>query len=177
LILAALALVASADGTVRLPVPKGARVERVLPGRPLMGKGWRLMWDGRPAGPGEPLLRVTLPARGTPGLVDEIVQVGRSRAPAAVRTCLSAGLAGPDARPLGRRRLAGRSWTAVADGDAGMSQQVTATDYRAVFGGACWAVTRISYAVRARDPAPGLPAQAAAARAMDRALAGLVIRG
>jgi hypothetical protein len=174
---AALALAASADGSVRLPAPKGARVERVLAGRPLMGEGWRLMWDGRPAGPGEPLLRVTLNARGRPGVVDEIVQVGRSRAPSVVRTCLSAGLSGPNVRPLGRRRLAGRLWTAVADSDAGMSQQVTATDYRAVIGGACWAVSRISYAVRARDAGPGLPTQADAARVMDRALAALRIRG
>jgi hypothetical protein len=173
MLLAIAAVAASADGSVRLPRPAGATVERTLPGRPLMAEGWRLMWDGRPAGAGEPLIRVTLRSRSDPGVVDEIVQVGRSRAPSAVRTCLNAGLGGGTKLPA--RRFAGHRWAAVRHADAGMSQEVTATDYRAVIGGSCWAVARVRYAVRAREPAPGLPAAATASAAMDRALAGLQI--
>jgi chitinase len=74
------------------------------------------------------------------------------------------------------RTIGGRRWTAWHNGDAGMSQQIDATDLRTVWRDRCYAVARISYAVKAMETPPGLPAQAQAAAAMDRALASLRLR-
>ena len=71
---------------------------------------------------------------------------------------------------------AGRPVSAAAwsNGDAGMSQQVSAIDLRTVVNGACYAVERFSYAEAAgnRDPSATLP-QAEGAALLDHALASL----
>lgn len=169
---------ASAVGTVRLTVPPGAQVSRDLNGRALMTQGWRLDWMGKPVGIGTALVRLSITARPTtgPGQVDEMVQVGASRDADAVRDCLFYGLAKPGDQSTDKRRVGGVGWTVYHHRDAGMSQQIEAQDLRAVVDGTCWAVARISYAIKAAEPLPATaPPQAKAAAAMDAALASLKV--
>lgn len=157
--------------------PAGAAVSRTLTGRSLMASGWRLMWDGATPGRGDDVVRFTIrtrPADG-PGVVDEMVQIGVGGAGSA-RDCLVRGLRGGGGRALPDRTIAGRRWTAWANGDAGMSQQVRAIDLRTVHCGRCYAVARISYAVTAMATPRGLPPQGRGAAAMDRALASIRLR-
>ena len=172
--LLAAAVFASPADHVRIDRPAGAEVSRDLGGRPLMTGGWRLVWSGMPVGPGRGVVRFTIraaPADGV-GTVEEMLQIGVGGAGTA-RDCASYGIASGDERRLPDRVINGRRWTAWANGDAGMSQQVSATELRAVHRGRCYAVERIRYAAKAGDAVPGLPPQARAAAAMDRALASL----
>ncbi|MBJ6122637.1 hypothetical protein [Sphingomonas mollis] len=176
LMLAAAPFTSAADH-LRIERPAGAQVSRTLDGRSLMAAGWRLMWDGKPAGPGNDVVRFTIRARPTDGVgvVDEMLQIGIGK-PGSARDCLTRGLRGGSARKLPDRLIDGRRWTAWSNGDAGMSQQITATDLRTVYRNRCYAVARIGYAVKAMDTPRGLPAQAMAAAAMDRALATLRLK-
>ena len=45
--------------------------------------------------------------------------------------------------------LGGHRWTVYTNGDAGMSQQVNATNLRTVVDGTCYAIDRVTYAVKA----------------------------
>jgi hypothetical protein len=157
--------------------PAGATLSRRLTGRSLMAAGWRLSWDGSAAGPGTEVARFTRRARPADGVgtVDEMVQIGVG-GPGSARDCLTRGLNGDDARRLPDRTINGRRWAVWTNGDAGMSQQITATDLRTVWRVRCYAVARISYAAKATDTPPGLPPQAQAATVMDRALASLRLR-
>lgn len=173
LAMAAAAAFADPASGVRLERPRWATVSRTLDGRSLMTGGWRLMWDGAAAGPGDGVVRLTIdarPARG-PGVVSEMLQVGYGGGTRAVATCFSQGLG--DGTRLPDRVIGGRRWAAWRHGDAGMSQQIDAIDLRTVYAGRCYAAARISYAVRAADAPRGLPAQTYAAAALDRALASL----
>ena len=68
--------------------------------------------------------------------------------------------------------LGGHRWTVYASGDAGMSQQVSATNLRSVINGACYAIDRVTYAVKAAPPAGrNAPTQVVAAARMDAILA------
>lgn len=176
LILAA-ATFASGAGHLRLDRPTGAQMSRTLDGRSLMAAGWRLMWDGKPAGPGDDIVRFTIRARPTDGVgvIDEMLQIGVGQ-PGSARDCLTRGLRGGSARKLPDRLINGRRWTAWSNGDAGMSQQITATDLRSVYRNRCYAVARIGYAVKAMDTPRSLPAQTWAAAAMDRTLTTLQLR-
>lgn len=164
----------SADRTVRLNYPAGVVPSRDFAGRPMMSGGWRLMWDGKPAGRGQGVARFSVDARPTDGVgrVTEMVQVGMSRSRAVVATCGTAGLKGAITRRLPNRMLGGHRWTVWRGGDAGMSQQSDATDWRTVVNGACYAIDRVTYRVRAADPLPRTaPSQASAAARMDAILA------
>lgn len=163
----------SPDRSVRLRYPAGLTPSRDFGGRPIMSGGWRLMWDGSPPGRGQGVARFQVTARPGDGVgqVTEMMQVGRSRAPEVVATCGTAGQRGPNARRLPNRMLNGHRWTVWRNGDAGMSQQVSATDWRTVVNGACYAIDRVTYTVKAADPLPGTaPAQKAAAARMDAVL-------
>ncbi len=177
MILPMLAAFTSASHHLTIDPPAGATLSRTLAGRSLMAAGWRLMWDGSAAGPGDAVARFTIRARPADGVgtVDEMVQIGVGGAGSA-RDCLTRGLHGGDARRLPDRRINGRRWAVWANGDAGMSQQIAATDLRTVWRGRCYAVARLRYAVKATDAPPGLPPQPHAAAAMDRALASLRLR-
>jgi len=177
MILTMLAAFVSTPQHLTIELPAGATRSRRLTGRSLMAAGWRLSWDGSAAGPGNDVARFTLRARPADGVgtVDEIVQIGVG-GPGSARDCLTHGLNGGDAKRLPDRTINGRRWAAWANSDAGMSQQITATDLRTVWRRRCYAVARISYAVKATDTPPGLPPQAQAAAAMDRALASLRLR-
>ena len=177
MILTMLAAFVAAPYHLTIDRPAGATASRSLTGRSLMASGWRLMWDGRPAGPGDDVVRFTIRARPADGIgvVDEMVQVGVGGAGSA-RDCLTRGLRGGSGRALPDRMIGGRRWSVWRNGDAGMSQQISATDLRTVYRGRCYAVARIGYAVKAMDTPRGLPSQARAAATMDRALASIRLR-
>jgi hypothetical protein len=174
MIAAMLAAFVSVPHHLTIDRPAGATMTRTLAGRALMTSGWRLMWDGAAAGPGNDIVRFTIRTRPTDGIgvVDEMVQAGVG-GPGSARDCLTWGLRGGDGKPLTDRIIAGRRWKAWANADAGMSQQVQAIDLRTVHRNRCYAVTRISYAVKAMAAAPGLPPRSQGAAAIDRAVASL----
>lgn len=168
----------SENGTVALLRPASAAPTfSDAPFGALTTGGWRLIWDGSAPSPGKLLLRLALPARGPAGgQVTEVLQIGVGTGGAVKRTCLRFGLDGGSGRALPDRAIGGVRFTARANGDAGMSQRISATDYRAVLAGRCYAVERFSYAI-----APGVASpttrrsQADAAAALDAALASLRI--
>jgi hypothetical protein len=161
-------------GLVRLRYPADLTPSGDFGGRALMTAGWRLSWDGTPVGPGKGVVRLSIAARPADGIgqATEMVQIGVSRAPAVVARCGTDGAIGPDGRRLPNRMLGGHRWTVYRNGDAGMSQQIVATDLRTVVDGACYAIDRVTYMVRAADaPPPGTPTQAQAAARIDAILA------
>ncbi len=163
-----------AGGRVRLSHPASLSPTRTFSGRALMTGGWRLMWDGKPTGRGVGVARfwqIAKPRDGV-GQVMEMVQIGFSRDAGVVARCGTAGAKGANGRRLPDRMLGGHRWTAYSNGDAGMSQSIAATDLRTVVEGACYAVSRVTYRVKAASaPARTAPTQAVAAANMDAILA------
>lgn len=162
------------DGGVRLTYPASLTPGHAFPGGSLMAGGWRLMWDGTPPGAGQGVVRFQLLARPREGIgqVTESVQIGRSRDRRVVATCGTAGTKGPDATRLLNRMLGGHRWTVWTNGDAGMSQAVSATDWRTVVGGTCYAIDRVRYSVKAATPLPRTaPSEATATARIDAILA------
>ncbi|MEG8048914.1 hypothetical protein QP178_03055 [Sphingomonas aurantiaca] len=143
-----------AGGNVRLSHASSLTPTRNFAGRPLMNRGWRQMWDGAPIGRGVGIVRFWELAKPTDGQgqVTELLQVGFSRSAAVVATCGTAGMVSGNVRRLPNRMLGGHRWTVYASGDAGMSQQVSATNLRSVINGACYAIDRVTYAVKAAPP-------------------------
>ena len=171
---------AGAGGLVRLTYLAPLRPTRDFSGKSLMSAGWRLSWDGSPVGPGTGVVRFSQDARPASGegIVTELLQIGMSRDAAVVAHCGTTGAIGGSGRRLANRMLGGHRWTVHANGDAGMSQQITAIDLRTVVNGACYAIDRVSYAVRAAQPLPAsVPTQAAAAARMDAVLASVRVGG
>ena len=167
-----------AGGLVRLRYPVTLTPSHDFTGRSLMSGGWRLMWDGTPLGPGAGVVGFAQLARplGGGGQVTELLRIGTSRDAGVVARCGTAGVQGPNTHRLGDRMLGGHRWTLWTNADAGMSQQVTATDWRTVVDGACYAIDRVSYAVRAAGAPPGgTPTQAQAAARIDAILASVVV--
>ena len=167
-----------AAGLVRLTYPATLTPSHDFHGMSLMSAGWRPSWDGSPTGPGTGVVRFSEQARPTEGegLVDEMVQVGLSRDPGVVAQCGTTGTQGGSTRRLPNRMLGGHRWTVWGNGDAGMSQQIDATDLRTVVDGVCYAVERVTYRVAAADPLPAsAPTQAAAAARMDAILASVQV--
>ena len=168
---------ASPDGRVHLLRP--AIAPPTTSDRPLgamMSSGWRMIWDGSATTPGRMVVRLTLKVAPQPPekTAREVLQVGISRSAKDVRSCLAYGLQGGSARRMPDRLINGRRYVVWTNGDAGMSQQVSATDLRAVVDGACYAVDRFSYAESASDGDPSVTLrQAQAAAALDRSLASL----
>lgn len=167
----------SPDGRVRLLRPSAATPSRSdAPLGALASPGWRLLWNGASPTPGRLVVRLTLPIAPAPPLrtAREGLQVGVSRAPEAVRTCLTYGLEGAPGRRLPDRTINGRRYAAWTHADAGMSQSVTATDLRTVAGGACWAVARFRYGESASERDPSVTLAPARGQAeMNAALASL----
>jgi hypothetical protein len=146
---------ASADGEVHLlrPILAAPTRDRAPLGS-LMSPGWRLIWDGSTVGTGEMVVRLVLkvrPAAGQPGTASEVLQIGRSRDPRVVRTCLTFGLRSGAGRRLPDRTINGRRYAAWENNDAGMSQSIAALDLRAVVNGACYAIARFRYGETASD--------------------------
>ena len=167
-----------AGGLVRLDYPAMLTPTKDFGGRSLMTAGWRLSWDGVPVGPGTGVVRFSQDARPTsgPGLVSESIQIGLSRDPGVVAACGTTGALGDGGQRLPNRMLGGHRWTAYRNVDAGMSQNIVATDLRTVVDGVCYAIDRVTYGVSAADPLPtSAPTQAAAAARMDAILASMKV--
>ena len=167
-------------GMVRLSHPSSLMPTRNFAGRALLNSGWRQMWDGTPVGRGVGIVRFWQVAKPTAGQgqVTEMIQVGFSRSAGVVAKCGPEGLVSGHARRLPNRMLGGHRWTVYTNGDAGMSQQVNATNFRSVINGACYAIDRITYAVKAAAPAGrNAPPQAVAAARMDEILATIKVGG
>ena len=169
----------SGDGQVSLLRPAAAPpTASEEPLSTLMYPGWRLIWDGAHPTPGRVvvrlMLKVTPPAPAK--TATEVLQVGVSRDPAAVRSCLRYGLAGGSGGRKPDRVINGVRFVAWANGDAGMSQGIGGTDLRAVVGGACYAVERFAVSESASDgdPSVTLP-EAQGAAELDATLASLHI--
>ena len=162
----------SKDGDVQLQQPPGAQRSMEFQGRALMQSGWRMIWDGKQVGEGQGIVRLTLPARAADGsALSEVLQLGASRDPEVVATCLHYGLQAGNGMRLSPATINGHAWTVYSGSDAGMSQSIKATNYRLVFEQTCYAMDRISYAVRAAKAAEDALTEAEAARLMDAALA------
>lgn len=167
---------AGAGGLVRLSYPLSLHPTQDFSGKSLMTGGWRLSWDGAPVGPGTGVVRFAQDARPRDGqgTVTELVQVGLSRDAGVIAHCGTTGALGSSGRRLPNRMLGGHRWTVYRNGDAGMSQQIVATDLRTVVDGTCYAVDRVSYAVTAAQPLPaGAPTQDSAAARMDAILSSI----
>ncbi|WP_380783051.1 hypothetical protein [Sphingomonas sp. R86520] len=163
-----------AGGLVRLSHSSSVTPTRNFAGRALMNSGWRQMWDGRPIGRGVGIVRFWQVAKPTDGQgqVTEMIQMGFSRSAAVVAKCGTDGMVSGNGRRLPDRMLGGHRWTVYTNGDAGMSQQVSATNLRSVINGACYTIDRVTYAVKAGPPPPRNAAtQAVAAGQMDAILA------
>jgi len=167
-----------AGGNVRLSYASSLTPTRNFAGRPLMNRGWRQMWDGAPIGRGVGIVRFWELAKPTDGQgqVTEMIQVGFSRSATVIATCGTAGTRSGSGRRLPDRMLGGHRWTVYANGDAGMSQAIRATNFRTVVHGACYAIDRVTYsAAAAPPPRRNAPPQAVAAARMDAILATIKI--
>jgi hypothetical protein len=143
-----------------------------------MSSGWRLVWDGAAATPGQVIVRLSLrvAAAAPETKSSEYLQIGVGRSRAAVRTCVAYGLHGGSGKRLADRIINGRRFAVWENGDAGMSQQISGLDLRTVVGGACYAVERFRYSDSASDPDPSVTlSQARASADLDAALASLQI--
>ena len=138
---------ASSDGRIHLLRPAAA-----LPTtsdaafNTLEAPGWRLDWSAQGATPGRLIIRLALKVRPAPPerTATEVFQVGVSRDPATVRSCLTYGLDSGSGRRQPDRLINGIRYAVWSNGDAGMSQQINAIDLRTVVSGACYAVERFS---------------------------------
>jgi len=168
----------SRDGRITLRYPAAVQPALDFGGRALLSGGWRVMWDGKPAGPGVGLVSFTQRARPSDGRgqASEMVRFGGSRDRHVIASCLSAGFDPALAHKLPDRTINGRSWTAWRGSDAGMNQGVEIVSLRTRANGACYALDRISYVVRAAEAPPaGTPNQKTAAATMDAIVATLRI--
>ncbi len=169
----------SPDGRVSLLRP--AIAQPTTSGEPLstlMSPGWRLIWGGAHPTPGRMIVRLTLkvapeaPAK----TATEVFQVGASRDPAVVKSCLRYGLDSGSGERKPARVINGVRYSVWSNGDAGMSQSIGGTDLRAVVAGACYAVERftVSESASGGDPSVTL-SEARGAAELDATLASLQI--
>jgi len=168
---------AAADGVLTLSYPTGWTPGDDFDGRALMRGGWRANFDGSPDVPGRGLVsfsRTVDPSDGV-GQAVEMLRIGASDDPGARADCATGGLDPAFGARLPDRMIGGRVWHAMQQGDAGMSQAVATTALRTLHRGTCYAVDRISYAIKARDADPTLPAQAAVAAQIDAIVASIAL--
>ncbi len=174
----------SSDGQVSLLQPAAAQFTTSGESlSTLMSPGWRLIWGGDHPTSGRMIVRLTLkvvPHKLTPGsnagTATEVFQVGVSRDPAVVRSCLRHGLDGGSGGRKPDRVINGVRYVAWDNGDAGMSSGIGGTDLRAVVDGACYAVERFGVSESASDGDPSVKlAQARGAAELDATLASLRI--
>lgn len=169
-------LFVSKDGNVKLQRPAHIAPSSDFSGRTLLQRGWRVIWDGSAVGEGQGIVRLTLPARAADGsAVSETLQIGASRDPDVVASCLTYGLVSGSGMRLPTTTIGNHDWTTYSSSDAGMSQSVKAVNYRLVHDGQCYAMDRISYAVRAAKAGEDAPAETDAVKTMDDVLSSVEI--
>ena len=110
--------------------------------------GWRVYWDGPDplARAGTVVVSFALAARPSAKHMTarELLQIGVSRDRRVVATCRRAGLRLGDGTTLPDQTINGVTFTAASNSDQSMSQGTTTLDLRAIVGGACYAVDRIT---------------------------------
>lgn len=109
-------------------------------------------WSVSTTLPGLPLLEILSYTRSSdtsyPRHYDALVRLGVSRDEAAVRTCTDVG----NGETRGDDRMIGDTmWKSFTYQDAGMMKYVTATSYRTVYEGACYALEEIIAGSSYRD--------------------------
>jgi hypothetical protein len=166
---------ASPDGHVHLTYPAIVTPSRrTVAGNYFFAKGWRVFWGGDP-GPGSVVISFTRAAR--PALAHasarESLQIGVSHDEHVVADCLHAGLPRDGGSVLPKRTINGTRFRVYSRSDQAMSQGTTTVDLRAVVGGACYAVDRISESANSEGSASVTLSQTDAAAAMDQTLATL----
>ena len=170
---------ATLDHFIELDYPADLTPNPAWQGTYFTSPGWRTVWDGAPVGPGSKIVRFALdglPASPPDSKATEVLQIGSSRDPAVVSTCLTHGLATGNTTRLTDRVIDGRRFVAYRNGDAGMSHQMTASSLRAVIGDRCVAVDRLSMVgMRAVGEAGPARTQVDATAELDRVLASLRI--
>jgi hypothetical protein len=145
----------------------------------LMSPGWRLTWgEGNPT-PGRMIVRLTLDvASKGPGknTAAEVFQVGVSRDPAVVKSCLRYGLDSGNGERKPDRVINGVHYGVWENGDSSMGSGISGIDLRAVVDGACYAVERfgMSHTANDGDPKATLP-EATGKAELDATLASLRI--
>lgn len=163
-------------GDVKFTSPRNVQSTTEFNGRALMQSGWRVVWSGQEVGPGQGIVRLTLPARSDDGsAASEIVQIGSSDDPRVVESCKTYGLNTASGQRLPDITINGRLWAAYRASDAGMSQSITATNYRLVHDQVCYALERISYASRAAGAQSGALSDDEAAKVMNEVLKSIEI--
>lgn len=169
----------SGDGRVSLLRPATAQpTTSSEPVSTLMFPGWRLVWGDGHSTPGRIIIRLLLKVvpDASAKTATEVFQVGVSRDPAVVKSCLRYGLDGGSGGRKPDRVINGVRYVVWSNGDAGMSQGIGGTDLRAVVSGACYAVARFTVSESASDGDPSviLP-EARGAAELDATLASLRI--
>jgi len=163
-------------GKVSMDVPPLLHQMREARGFIFAADGWRLAWGQPDAGAGTTRLAVQgFSGSGDGRLLEGGVRVGDSNDPASVANCLTFGLDGGGARTLPDRQIGGVPFRAVGNSDAGMSQQLSVTSYRAVTDGTCLAIDRYVYA-SLRDIPEGVVNREDLEGALDDALASIQVR-
>jgi hypothetical protein len=169
----------SPDGHVRLLHPSSAPARsQAAVGNYFFARGWRVFWEGDP-GLGRVVVSFVLAARPAESheSARESLQIGVSRDAHVVAACRTAGLPADGGRRLPNRTINGVTFAAYTRSDQAMSQGTTTLDYRAVVGGACYAVDRISDTAESDSPPSVTLPQTQAAVLLNATLATLRISG
>jgi hypothetical protein len=170
----------SSDGHVRLDHPSsiGPTGTSVV-GNYFFGRGWRVFWNGPDPYAKAGRVVVAFGVKALPSRAHasarELLQIGISHNPRVIASCTTAGMQpGQDAR-LPDQTINGLTFAAYSNSDAAMSQGTTTLDLRAVVGGACYTVDRITETADS-DPDPSVTLkQSQAAAELDAMLATLRI--
>ena len=155
----------SIDRAIALQYPAYLAPTTDFPGTYFTAGGWRIMFDGTPAGPGKGLVRFSADAflKGdVPRSATESLQIGISDDPSVVRGCLTDGLEGGNGAKRPDRLIGGVPFTVYTNGDAGMSHQLSTVDLRALHNGRCIAIDLLTISVPASVEANTVPQRSAA---------------
>ncbi len=170
----------SSDGHVRIDHPSsiGPSGETVV-GNYFFPRGWRVYWIGPDPYASAGRVIVSFGVKALPSQshtsARELLQIGISHDRRVIATCVRAGMQpGEDAR-LPDQTINGITFAAYSNSDQSMSQGTSTLDLRAVVGGACYAVDRISETAGS-DPDPSITLkQSRAAAELDAMVASLHI--
>ncbi len=153
----------SPDGAIALQYPRTLSPSQDFSATYFTPAGWRATFDGAPMGPGHGLVRFTaesLSQGNVPRIAADTLQIGISADQAVVADCLTRGLQGGRGTQAPSRIIGGVRFTTWRGGDAGMSHQLSSTDWRAVHHGTCIAIDWLTRSVPASvdvNAHPGRP--------------------
>ncbi len=171
----------SSDGRVQIDHPSTVPPSGTsVVGNYFFGNGWRVFWIGPDPYPKAGRVIVSFGMRARPSepheSARELLQIGVSHNPRVIATCLHAGMQTHENTRLPDETINGVTYAAYSNFDQAMSQGATTLDLRAVIGGACYTIDRITETANS-DPDPNLTlTQSQAAAELDAMLATLRIR-